>query len=109
MIIKHLEVNPSENNNDVLQEILNALNGIAAQLEKIIPPEPTANSIPSDNVSKSSDEIITVKEAAKIMRISLPKMYEFAESGKIRSIRVGRRVLVSRSSLTEFISGKITQ
>ena len=42
---------------------------------------------------------VTIKEAAAMLRISLPKMYEFARTGKIHAIEIGRRILVSRSSI----------
>ena len=54
-------------------------------------------------LSPDNSEVMTVKEAAALMRISLPKMYEFARSGRVHSISVGRRVLISRSSLTALI------
>ena len=60
-------------------------------------------SIPEQTGSK---EVLTVSEAAEILRISKPCMYELAESGEIRSVKVGRRILISRTSLMEFISGK---
>lgn len=47
----------------------------------------------------ANSEVMTVKEAAAMMRISLPKMYEFARSGKVRTLEFGRRILISRSSL----------
>ena len=49
--------------------------------------------------SPTDKEVMTVKEAAAMMRISLPKMYEFARSGKIHTLSVGRRILISRSSI----------
>jgi len=49
--------------------------------------------------SPNDSEVMTVKEAAEIMRISLPMMYEFARTGKVHTVRVGRRYLISRSSL----------
>ena len=49
--------------------------------------------------SSTDSEVMTVKEAAAMLRISLPKMYEFARSGKVHTLEIGRRVLVSRSSL----------
>ena len=42
---------------------------------------------------------MTIKEAAAMLRISLPTMYEFARSGKIHSMEIGRKILVSRSSI----------
>ena len=52
-----------------------------------------------DEPAPSNNEVMTVKEAAAMLRISLPKMYEFARSGKIHAIEIGRRVLISRSSI----------
>ncbi len=53
----------------------------------------------SERPSSSSNEVLTVKEAAALLRISLPMMYEFARSGKVHTLEVGRRILISRSSL----------
>ena len=53
----------------------------------------------------ANSEVMTVKEAAAMMRISLPKMYEFARSGKVRTLEFGRRILISRSSLLALLSG----
>ena len=49
--------------------------------------------------SPTDKEVMTVKEAAAMLRISLPKMYELAKSGRIHTLTVGRRILFSRSSL----------
>ena len=49
--------------------------------------------------SPTDKEVMTVKEAAAMLKISLPKMYELAKSGRIHTLTVGRRILVSRSSL----------
>ncbi|MCR5294222.1 MAG: helix-turn-helix domain-containing protein [Lachnospiraceae bacterium] len=57
------------------------------------------NEILSEEPSSTDKEVMTVKEAAAMLRISLPKMYEFARSGKIHYLEVGRRILISRSSI----------
>lgn len=49
--------------------------------------------------SSTNNEVMTVKEAAAEMRVSLPTMYEFARSGQVHSLQIGRRILISRSSL----------
>ena len=49
--------------------------------------------------STTDNEVMTVKEAAAELRISLPTMYEFARSGQVHSLKIGRRILISRSSL----------
>ena len=56
-----------------------------------------------EEASSTETVVMTVTEAAELLRISLPKMYEFAKSGKIHSIKVGRRILISRSSLMALI------
>lgn len=109
MYIHHLEACPGADYSETLNRIAGALERIAQKLERnTIPisnesPEFSNESIPDQTGSK---EVLTVSEAAEIMRISKPSMYELAESGKIHSVRVGRRVLISRTSLMEFISGK---
>lgn len=72
-----------------LEELISLLKDSAARTE----------GIQSDEPSPKDSEVMTVKEAAKLMRISLPMMYEFAKSGKVHAINIGRRVLISRSSL----------
>lgn len=57
-----------------------------------------------DEPAPSDKEVMTVKEAAAMLRISLPKMYEFARSGRVHSIEIGRRVLVSRSSIMALLT-----
>ena len=53
----------------------------------------------SDRPSQNDSEVMTVKEAAAMLRISLPMMYEFARTGKVHTVMAGRKILVSRSSL----------
>jgi excisionase family DNA binding protein len=74
---------------ELLEELIHLLKGSTNQTEKII----------SEKLSPKESEVMTVKEAAAVMRISLPMMYEFARSGRVHAINVGRRVLISRSSL----------
>lgn len=74
---------------ELLEELVHLLKGSTDQTKEII----------SEKLSPKESEVITVKEAAAVMRISLPMMYEFAKSGRVHAINVGRRVLISRSSL----------
>ena len=77
-----------------LDELIRLVRDSAAFRTDKLPDEPA----PSDN------EVMTVKEAAAMLRISLPKMYEFARSGRVHSIEIGRRVLVSRSSIMALLT-----
>jgi len=74
---------------ELLEELVHLLKGSTDQTKEII----------SEKLSPKESEVMTVKEAAAVMRISLPMMYEFARSGRVHAINVGRRVLISRSSL----------
>jgi len=61
------------------------------------------NEIPSGTSPAGANEAMTVSEAAKTLRISLPKMYELVHDGKVHSLTVGRKILVSRSSLMNLL------
>ena len=74
---------------ELLEEILTLLRSNATSNNGIISEEP----------SSSSNEAMTIKEAAALLKISLPTMYEFAHSGKVHCLTIGRRILVSRSSI----------
>ena len=46
---------------------------------------------------------LTVTEAANMLGISLPKMYEVVRMGRIPSIRVGRRIVISRQAVLDWL------
>jgi len=75
---------------ELLEELISLFRCSTTQTKEVL----------SAELSPTKDnEVMTVKEAAAMLRISLPKMYEFARSGRVHSIEVGRRILISRSSL----------
>lgn len=49
---------------------------------------------------------ITVAEAAEMLKISKPSMYELIRSEQVHSIRVGQKILVSRQSLLDWVEGR---
>ena len=49
------------------------------------------------------DLILTVEEAAGMLRISRGLAYEMVRSGRLPSIRLGRRLLVPRSALESML------
>ena len=49
------------------------------------------------------DLILTVEEAAGMLRISRGLAYEMVRSGHLPSIRLGRRLLVPRSALESML------
>ncbi len=48
--------------------------------------------------------VLTVEEAAGLLRISRGLAYEIVRSGRLPSIRLGRRLLVPRSALERMLA-----
>ena len=46
---------------------------------------------------------LTVSEAAELIGISKPSMYEVVRTGKVRSVKVGKKILISRQSLMDWL------
>lgn len=63
------------------------------------------NDISQSESSLHEREAITVSQAADMIGVSKPKMYEIVRSGKVRSINVGRKIIISRQSLLEWLRG----
>jgi excisionase family DNA binding protein len=50
---------------------------------------------------------VSIQEGAKMLGISKPHFLPLIKEGKIRTVKIGRRILVSVQSLREFIDGKV--
>ena len=61
------------------------------------------NDIPENASLPTGKLTVTVDEAAKMVGISKPKMYEIVRSRSVRSINVGKKILISRQSLVDWI------
>lgn len=48
--------------------------------------------------------VLTVEEAAELLRISRGSAYEAVRTGEIPSIRIGRRIIISRQLLLDSIT-----
>jgi prophage regulatory protein len=55
-------------------------------------------------VADKSPLLLTVREAAKLLRISRNLAYELVAQGRIPHIRLGRRILVPRFGLEAWIA-----
>lgn len=51
----------------------------------------------------NNDEIMTVSEVAKYLKISEVTTYKFVQEGKIPAFKIGRHWRVKKSDLNEFI------
>jgi excisionase family DNA binding protein len=47
--------------------------------------------------------VLTVPEAAKVLRLSRAFAYQLVAEGELPSLRLGRRVLIPRAALEQFI------
>jgi excisionase family DNA binding protein len=56
-----------------------------------------------DRGAKSQQEILTVEEAAKLLRIGRNAAYEAARRGEIPVIKIGKRLLVPRLALNKLL------
>ena len=62
------------------------------------------NSISHKALPSDAKAALSVKEAAGEIGISLPKMYELVQTGKFNTVKVGKRILISRQSLMDWLS-----
>lgn len=52
---------------------------------------------------KNEPEVLTVPEAAKLLRIGINKTYRLASNGTLGSIRVTNKVLIPKMSIIAFL------
>ena len=47
---------------------------------------------------------LTVPEASEVLRIGRTVAYELVRCGRIRSIRIGKKIIIPRDAIAEFLS-----
>lgn len=47
---------------------------------------------------------LTVEQTAHVLQLGKTRIYELTRSGKLRSLRVGRKIRIPRSALLEFLN-----
>ena len=52
-------------------------------------------------------DILTVMEAAEVSRIGRTMMYRFIKSGQIRHVKIGKKILIPRIYLQEFLANHV--
>ena len=84
----------------ILDELLRRLDcAMAPQLG----PEHLDNDIPQNSSPEHTKITLTVPEAAELIGICRPKMYEMVRAGKVRSVKAGKKILISRQSLMDWL------
>ena len=84
----------------VVEAALNALDSTEAPLQE---PEHLDNDIPQKSSPVNAKVTLTVPEAAELIGICKPTMYEMVRAGKVRSVKVGKKILISRQSLMDWL------
>lgn len=59
-------------------------------------------------MTESTADVLTVTEAARLLRLSRNSTYAAVKRGEIPSRRVGRRLLIPRDALQRFLDGAST-
>ena len=62
------------------------------------------NDIPQNSSPEHTKLTLTVQEAAQLVGVCKPKMYDLVRTGQFYSIKVGRKILISRSSLMDWLT-----
>lgn len=52
---------------------------------------------------KNTPDVLTVMEAAKVLKIGRTTMYRLLQSGNIQHLKVGRKIIIPSKYLQEFI------
>jgi excisionase family DNA binding protein len=53
------------------------------------------------------EEPYTLKEASKILKVSLTSMYRFVTAGRLKTVRMGKKgIRVYKTDLENFLNGK---
>ena len=61
------------------------------------------NDIPQKASPSHEKLALSVTEAADLIGISKPKMYELVNSNRVHSVNVGKKILISRQSLMDWL------
>lgn len=98
--MKKMNLYTKEQVHQIVDEVLLKLN------EKAVPdPEPVhlENEKAQCKLSPHAKLTCTVSEAAQILGVSKPTMYELIHKGAIPSTTVGRKILISQQVLTDWL------
>jgi len=58
----------------------------------------------ADEIRKTPKSL-TRKETSKILNCSLPTLDKYIHSGRIKSKKIGRKIFIPESSISEFLNG----
>ena len=88
------------------EQVHQIVDQLLLQFDEAAPgPEPAhlKNDIPQQSSPVNAKVTLTVPEAAELIGICKPTMYEMVRAGKVRSVKVGKKILISRQSLMDWL------
>ena len=59
------------------------------------------------DILENCPDILTVMEAAEVSRIGRTMMYRFIQSGEIQHIKIGKKILIPRVYLQNFLANHV--
>lgn len=57
----------------------------------------------------NAPDLLNVREAAKLLRVSTATVYDAVKEGKLRGVKLRKRVLVPKTAIVEFMAGTTLQ
>lgn len=60
---------------------------------------------PPAGQARDLPDVLTVREAAELLRLGTNSVYEAARRGELPSVRIGRRLLVPKAGLLRLLDG----
>ena len=84
----------------VVEEVLRRLDTASVSQRE---PANLDNDMPQNTSPDNTKVTLTVAEAAQVIGISKPKMYELVRAGKFRTVKIGKKILISRQSLMDWL------
>lgn len=60
--------------------------------------------IPQNSTSSSEPKLLTSKEAAQLLRISLPTLWDYRKRGIIKATRIGNKVLFLEQGILDLFN-----
>ena len=88
---------------EVIQVVEKALLSLDSPVAPMQEPANLDNDIPQNSSPEHTKITLTVPEAAELIGICRPKMYEMVRAGKVRSVKAGKKILISRQSLMDWL------
>ena len=88
---------------EVLQVVETALSALDNPKAPLREPKHLHNDISQKSSPVNAKVTLTVPEAAELIGVCKPTMYEMVRARKVRSVKVGKKILISRQSLMDWL------